>query len=290
MRSPRRTGSPPDAFEIVPIRTSGDRIQDRPLDEVGGKGLFTKEIEEALLSGDDRPSPCIRPRTWRRSCRPGLVIGACLEREDRARRADLARAAATLDALPHGAQIGTASLRREALIRRARPDLAIGLLRGNVPTRLQRVEEGAFDATLLAAAGLQRLGLEAHITEYLPLERFPPACGQGALAVECRAGDAATRDLLAAIDHRETALALDLRARLPRRARRLLPHADRRLCADRRRRAELRRHRALRRRARALFARMPAGRPAMPPRSAAPPARTSAGWRRAAFLQTLGIG
>jgi hydroxymethylbilane synthase len=115
---------------------------------------------------------------------------------------------ADLGTLPPGARLGTASLRREALVRRARPDFSIELIRGNVPTRLRRVEEGEFDATLLAAAGLRRLGLEARITAMLPLQEFPPACGQGAVAVECRAEDARMRDLIAAIDHRETSVAV----------------------------------------------------------------------------------
>jgi hydroxymethylbilane synthase len=199
-------GLPADAFEIAPIRTSGDRIQDRALDEVGGKGLFTKEIEEALLSGSI--ALAVHSAKDMQTFLPdGLMIGACLERED-VRDVLISKSGASLDALPKGARIGTASLRREALIRRVRPDVEIGLLRGNVPTRLKRVEEGRFAATLLAAAGLNRLGLEAHITEHLPIEIFPPACGQGALAVECRGDDFSTRDLLAAIDHPQTGLAV----------------------------------------------------------------------------------
>ena len=116
--------------------------------------------------------------------------------------------AASLDELPQGARVGSASLRREALLRRARPDLQIELLRGNVPTRVAKVESGELDATLLAAAGLKRIGLEDKITALLPLEKFPPACGQGTIAIECRADDARVRDLLAAIDHRDTSLAL----------------------------------------------------------------------------------
>lgn len=195
-------GLPTEAFEIVPIKTSGDRITDRALDEVGGKGLFTKEIEEALLSGSITLA-VHSAKDMETFLRDGLTIGACLERED-VRDALISASGATLDRLPHGARIGTASLRREALLRRVRSDVKIGLMRGNVPTRLKHVEEGRFDATLLAAAGLNRLGLEAHITEYLPLEQFPPACGQGALAVECRADDSSTRDLLAAINHGAT--------------------------------------------------------------------------------------
>ena len=197
---------PPDRFEIVPIKTSGDRIQDRALLEAGGKGLFTKEIEEALLSGaiDLAVHSAKDMQTFLPA---GLTIGAYLERED-PRDALVSRTGGDLDRLPHGARLGTASLRREALLRRARPDIRIELLRGNVPTRLRRVEGGEFDATLLAAAGLHRLGLEAHISAYLPLGTFPPACGQGAVAVECRADDTAVRDLLLPLDHRATALAV----------------------------------------------------------------------------------
>jgi hydroxymethylbilane synthase len=188
------------------MKTSGDRIQDRALLEAGGKGLFTKEIEEALISGaiDLAVHSAKDMQTFLPA---GLAIGAYLERED-PRDALISRHGDGLEALPEGARLGTASLRREALLRRARPDFRIELLRGNVPTRLRRVEAGEFDATLLAAAGLNRLGLEGHITAYLPLDSFPPACGQGAVAVECRADDRRARDLLAPIDHRDTALAV----------------------------------------------------------------------------------
>ena len=196
----------PENFEIVRISTSGDRIQDRALLEAGGKGLFTKEIEEALLAGaidlavhSAKDMQTFLPR--------GLAIGAYLERED-VRDALIARNAESLEDLRPEAVLGTASLRREALVRRARPDLRIVLLRGNVPTRLKRVEAGEFDATLLAAAGLKRLDLDNHITAFLPLDAFPPACGQGAVAVECRENDAAVRDLLAPIDHRDTGAAV----------------------------------------------------------------------------------
>ena len=197
---------PPERFEIAVIKTSGDRIQDRALLEAGGKGLFTKEIEEALLSGaiDIAVHSAKDMQTF---LPPGLAIGAYLKRED-ARDALITCDGVALDALPPGARLGTASLRREALFRRARPDVRVELLRGNVPTRLRRVEAGEFDATLLAAAGLRRLGLQAHITAYLPLTTFPPACGQGAVAVECRADDAPIREMLAPLDHRATALAV----------------------------------------------------------------------------------
>jgi hydroxymethylbilane synthase len=196
----------PEAVEIVPIKTSGDRIRDRSLADVGGKGLFTKEIEEALLSGSI--DIAVHSAKDMETFLPeGLAIGAVLPREDM-RDALISRGGVALDALPCAARVGTASLRREALLKRARPDLEIALLRGNVPTRLERVERGEFDATLLAAAGLKRLGLERHITALLPLEEFPPACGQGAIAVECRADDARMCELLAAIDDAPTAHAI----------------------------------------------------------------------------------
>ena len=195
-----------DAFEIVSIRTSGDRIQDRALLEAGGKGLFTKEIEEALFSG--AVDLAVHSAKDMQTFLPdGLVIAGYLERED-VSDALVAPGFARLEDLPAGARIGTASLRREALLRRMRPDLEIALLRGNVPTRLRRVEEGDFAATLLATAGLKRLGLDGHITAKLSLEDFPPACGQGAVAIECRADDSPMRDLIAAIDHRATGVAV----------------------------------------------------------------------------------
>ena len=235
-RSPPRTASPPDAFEITPIRTTGDRIQDRALRRGGRQG--------ALHQGD-RGGAALRRHRPRRAFGEGhgdVPAGGAGDRRlpgarGCARRADRPRRRAISASLPQGARIGTASLRREALVRRARPDVTIALLRGNVPTRVARVEEGEFDATLLAAAGLRRLGLESHVTAYLPLDTFPPACGQGAVAVECRAEDARMRDLLAAIDHRR---------HRPRASPASAPSsplwagradAGRRLCAGRRRRA-----------------------------------------------------
>jgi hydroxymethylbilane synthase len=199
-------GLAPDAIEVTPIKTSGDRIRDRPLAEAGGKGLFTKEIEGTLLAGDI--DIAVHSAKDMETLLPeGLMIGAVLERED-ARDALIARDATSIDALPEGALIGSASIRREAMLKRARPDLRFALLRGNVPTRLKRVEDGDFDATLLAVAGLKRLGLEDHIAALLPFEEFLPSCGQGAVAVECRAGDSRMRDLLAAIDHPDTSSAI----------------------------------------------------------------------------------
>src|SRR5437763_3136699 len=146
-----------DALEIVTIRTSGDRIQDRPLSEAGGKGLFTKEIEEALLSGaidlavhSAKDMPTLLP--------DGLMLASCLPRED-VRDVFISRKAATLRALPQGAVAGTASLRRQAMVRRLRPAISVVPLRGNVETRIRKLDAGEVDATLLALAGLKRLGL-----------------------------------------------------------------------------------------------------------------------------------
>jgi hydroxymethylbilane synthase len=192
-----------DAVATTIIRTSGDRIQDRALLEAGGKGLFTKEIEEALLSGaidmavhSAKDMPIILP--------DGLMLAAYLPRED-VRDAFIGHTAQSVGDLPQGAVVGTASLRREALLKRARPDLEVKLIRGNVPTRLRRVADGDFDATLLAHAGLKRLGLVGQVSSLLDVAAFPPACGQGAVVIECREDDAVVQDLLAEIDHQPTA-------------------------------------------------------------------------------------
>lgn len=199
-------GLPHEAFSIEVISTSGDRIQDRPLSEVGGKGLFTKEIEEALLSDkidfavhSTKDMPTILP--------DGLELSCFLERED-VRDAFIGRAGATLEALEKGAKIGSSSLRRQALIRRIRPDLNVVHFRGNVQTRLRKLEEGVADATLLANAGLRRLGMTDVITELLDISEFPPAPGQGAICIEQRVGDQHISRLLERIDHFKTRVAL----------------------------------------------------------------------------------
>ncbi len=177
-----------DAAVLVRITTSGDRIQDRRLADIGGKGLFTKEIEEALLDGridaaihSLKDMPAISP--------DGLVIAAIPERED-PRDAFLSVAHARLTDLPRGARLGTASLRRQAQALHVRPDLEVISLRGNVDTRLAKLERGDVDAILLAAAGLNRLGLGGQARDWLDPVRSPPAPGQGALAIQTRAGDA----------------------------------------------------------------------------------------------------
>jgi hydroxymethylbilane synthase len=200
------TGHDAARIEIKPIRTTGDAIQDRPLAEAGGKGLFAKEIEEALLSGSidvavhsAKDLPTVLPA--------GLILAGFLPRED-ARDAFISRKAANLSALRRGALVGTASLRRQAMVKRLRPDLETVTLRGNVETRLRKLDAGAADATLLAVAGLKRLGLLAAATAILEIDEFLPAVGQGAIAIETRADDAATRALVAAIDDPDTATAL----------------------------------------------------------------------------------
>ncbi|GAA0786157.1 hydroxymethylbilane synthase [Roseibium denhamense] len=196
-----------DAFEIVVIKTSGDRIQDRPLSEVGGKGLFTKEIEEALLDKSidiavhsSKDMPTVLP--------DGLELTAFLPRED-VRDAFLSPKARTLTDLPHGAVVGSSSLRRQAMIRRLRPDIEVVMYRGNLQTRMRKLAEGEVDATLLAAAGLKRLGLEGEITSYLETDQFLPAVGQGAICIESRSGDTAVLQMLAAIHDPETQIRLD---------------------------------------------------------------------------------
>lgn len=193
-------------IELVVIRTSGDAIQDRPLAEVGGKGLFTKEIEEALTSG--RIDLAVHSsKDMPTFSQPGLMLAACLERED-PRDAFISRKAGSLAELPQGATLGTASLRRQAIAKRMRPDLKVVPLRGNVETRLRKLEAGEVDATMLALAGLNRLGLTRHATSILSVEEFLPAVGQGAIGIEARESDTRTRDILARIDHADTSAAV----------------------------------------------------------------------------------
>jgi len=197
----------PGAVEIVPMRTTGDRIQDRTLAEAGGKGLFTKEIEDALLAGavDLAVHSAKDMQTW---LPDGLAIAAVLPRED-ARDALLSRAGATgLAELAPGAVLGTASLRRQAQALMRRPDFKVVPFRGNVETRLRKLGEGLADATLLAVAGLKRLGRATAIGAILEPEEMLPAAGQGIIAIEGRLDDARTERLLAPLDHAPTAAAL----------------------------------------------------------------------------------
>jgi hydroxymethylbilane synthase len=190
---------------LVEIVTTGDRVQDRRLLEIGGKAMFTKEIEEALLAGridvavhSMKDVPAEQP--------PGLAVAAIPERED-ARDAFVSTDYADFAALPHGARLGTASLRRQAQALALRPDLKIEMLRGNVDTRLRRLAEGEFEAILLAAAGLNRLGLSGVIRECLSPDVFLPAPGQGALALQTRVEDIDAA-WVAALNHTPTALAV----------------------------------------------------------------------------------
>ena len=193
----------PDAIEIVAIKTTGDAIQDRPLSEAGGKGLFVKEIEEAMFSGridaavhSMKDMPTEQP--------PGLVISAFLPRED-TRDVLIAGEVTRIADLPKGAIVGTSALRRRALLLHRRPDLEIVTLRGNVETRLAKREAGIVQATILALAGLNRLGM-AHVGAPIPEDEMLPAVGQGAVCIEARADDTRTRGWLAAIDHATTSV------------------------------------------------------------------------------------
>jgi hydroxymethylbilane synthase len=195
-----------ESIAIEVIRTTGDRIQDRPLAEAGGKALFTKEIEEALRAGtidiavhSAKDMPTQLPA--------GLIIAAYLARED-PRDVFISRKAESLAALPAGAVIGTASLRRQALAKRARPDVTVVTLRGNVETRLRKLDEGQVDATLLALSGLKRLGRADAATAILSVDDFLPAVGQGAICIEIRADDARVHELVRAINHPATMIAV----------------------------------------------------------------------------------
>ena len=194
------------AVDLAVITTSGDRIQDKPLADMGGKGLFTKEIDEALLRGDVvlavhsmKDLPTLLPE--------GLCVAAVLPRAD-VRDAFLSPKAPSLMELPPGAVVGTSSLRRGAQVRRLRPDLRVIDFRGNVETRLRKLDEGVADATLLAMAGLDRLGLAAKATCVLPIEEMLPAVAQGAIAIVAREDDADTRRLLAPLNDPTTATAV----------------------------------------------------------------------------------
>jgi len=198
-----RTGRP---VEIRRIRTTGDVILDVPLAKVGGKGLFTKEIEEALLAGaadmavhSMKDVPTDLP--------PGLEIAAITRRED-PRDAFLSRRAARLADLPPGARVGTSSLRRQTQLLAIRPDLVVVPLRGNLDTRIRKLDEGLLDAIVLASAGLRRLGWADRITELVPTSVFLPAIGQGALGIEIRSDDAGTREAVAFLDDPATSAAV----------------------------------------------------------------------------------
>jgi hydroxymethylbilane synthase len=199
-------GASAATFTVRTITTTGDRIQERPLSEAGGKGLFTKELEEALLAGDIdlavhsmKDMPTALPA--------GLEVACLLPRQD-VRDAFISAKAACLAELPKGAVVATSSLRRQAQVLHLRPDLSVIPMRGNVETRLRKLADGIADATLLACAGLHRLGLNDRITAAMATEDMLPAVAQGAIGVETRSGDMAMAQLLSPINHEPTALAV----------------------------------------------------------------------------------
>jgi len=195
-----------EAVALKVIITSGDRVRDRPLRDFGGKGLFTKEIDEALLDGaidlavhSMKDLPTHLPE--------GIAVAAVLPRAD-VRDAFISAKARSLADLPQGAVIGTSSLRRAAQVRRYRPDLRVVDFRGNVETRLKKLGDGQADATLLALAGLERLGLAGHVTSVLSTEEMLPAVAQGAIGMTCRNDDAKTRALLEPLNDAASAAAV----------------------------------------------------------------------------------
>ncbi len=188
------------SVELVLITTTGDKILDSPLAKIGGKGLFVKEIEEALLRGDIdlavhslKDVPMVLPE--------GLTLGAITEREEPF-DVLISRDSRKLQELPKGAKVGTSSLRRQVQIKRKRPDIKVEVLRGNVDTRLRKLDEGLYDAIVLAYAGVKRTGFEARVSEVL--NDFIPAVGQGSLAIEIRQGDQEVYNVVAFLDHKES--------------------------------------------------------------------------------------
>ena len=198
-------GLPESAISINVIKTTGDRVLDRPLADVGGKGLFTKEIEDALLSNDVDVG--VHSMKDMQTVLPGgLAVGAVLPRED-PRDAFISLRHADFNALPLNAVVGTSSLRRKSQVLNVRPDLRVVEFRGNVQTRLRKLEEGVAEATFLAVAGLKRLGMQDRITAPVPIERMLPAVAQGVIALEIRDGDETTAALIAPLNDPETAVA-----------------------------------------------------------------------------------
>ncbi len=188
--------------ELVPMSTQGDKILDTPLAKIGGKGLFVKELETAML--EDRADIAVHSmKDVPVEFPEGLMLSTICERED-PRDAFVSNHFSSLDQLPQGAVVGTSSLRRQCQIKALRPDLQIRDLRGNVNTRLAKLDAGEFDAIILAAAGLIRLGFHARIAAYLPVSQSLPANGQGAVGIECRSDDAAVQALLAPLEHTAT--------------------------------------------------------------------------------------
>lgn len=199
-------GLPEQAFEILVFKTTGDRILDRPLAEAGGKGLFTKELEEALLKGE--ADLAVHSMKDMQTALPdGLGIGAVLARED-VRDGFVSLKYRTLEEIPNGAVVGTSSLRRSAQLKHMRPDLEVVGFRGNVQTRLAKLEQGVADATFLACAGLNRLGLSDRLTSPVPTEVMLPAVAQAAIAIEIRTADERTAHVISPLNHEPTALAV----------------------------------------------------------------------------------
>lgn len=195
------------ATEVVTFSTSGDERLDVPLPTIGGKGVFTAELEAALLAGE--VDLCVHSLKDLPTTSPtGLDIGAVLPREDPRDvllvRADVASLASTLEALPAGVRVGTSSLRRAAMLHLRRPDLRVVDLRGNVPTRVRKMDEGEMEAIILAGAGIRRLGMEGRVTQWLDAPGWLPAPGQGIIAVQVRRGDVWIRQLLAAVHDERT--------------------------------------------------------------------------------------
>lgn len=210
-------GSQPGApaVELVRIKTEGDVRTDVPLWQIGGRAFFTKEIDKALL-GNEIDIAVHSLKDLSTVLDPGIELAAALERED-PRDAVLSRSGARLMDLPQGARVGTSSLRRRAFIARLRPDIELLELRGNVPTRIERMKNGDYDAIILAAAGLRRLELDQHISELLPVDEFPPAVSQGAIGVCMRTGDADAGRWLKKLDDRASRLATTAERALLRR-------------------------------------------------------------------------
>lgn len=201
-----RYGVPVAEIEICVITTTGDRLTDRPLSEAGGKGLFSKEIEAAIATGQVDVG-VHSSKDMATTLPDGLVLSTFLQRED-VRDAFVSHDYASIDELPAGSKLGSSSIRRAAQMLRERPDIEVVPFRGNVQTRLGKLEQGIATATLLAAAGLNRLGMSSLIRSYLDPRRFPPAPAQGAIGLEHRADDTRTAELLAPLDHGPTSIAI----------------------------------------------------------------------------------
>tara|TARA_R110002072_G_scaffold106055_2_gene231485 strand:- start:1911 stop:2831 length:921 start_codon:yes stop_codon:yes gene_type:complete len=201
--------------ELVSMTTEGDRFLDAPLVAVGGKGLFIKELEQALLCGEaDIAVHSMKDVTI--DLPDELAIPVILKRED-VRDVFISNNYKHIEDLPEGAVLGTSSLRRQSQVKASRPDITLKDLRGNVGTRLRKLDAGEYDAIILAAAGIIRLGLKERITELIPESILLPAIGQGAIGIECRAGDTEVHDLIAALNDRETSLCVETERAFSRR-------------------------------------------------------------------------